>query len=350
MSIDINISNYESYLLSYVDNELSGEEKAALEAFLQQHPAIRQELELLQSIRLTPDEEVVFEQKQSLYRGVAADEHIQALMLDYIDGELNTAGQLELTSHLQANFEAVKTLAQFQAARLDPSEHIPFADKASLYRTAKTPVRRISPVWWGAAAAVVAGVLVWLLPFNTELEQSPAKPTLAHVTPQNTPVPAPAPTVLDQDDDLVNRNTVTTPPSAEKSTVKMPAVVKHKAAATRQEAAPQTAAASQVNKPEVSAVPLPPPRNASQEIVEKQNPAANTPAVAAAHPMTADKPAEKEPVIAANATTTSANTAASHPAQESIKGELIISVSGSDSKILDKVTNVAKFFSRKRNK
>ncbi|SHM32779.1 hypothetical protein SAMN05444266_107407 [Chitinophaga jiangningensis] len=345
MSIDINISNYESFLLSYIDNELSEEERSALEAFLQHHPAIRQELELLDSIRLEPDEEIVFDQKHSLYRGVESDEHIQSLLLDYIDGELDTAGQLELTTYLQEHPESANTLARFQAAKLDPSEQIVFPDRALLYRTTKTQVRRISPVWWGAAAAVVAGILVWMMPFNNA-EHQPVKPVLAHVTPQTAPVPAPAPTVLDKNDDLVNSNTVTTP-SAEKSTAKLQATVKSKIATVQQEAVPLTAA-SQVNKPDVAAVPLPPPRNVSQEIVEKQAATVTLPSVAANHPLVADKPVEKEPVIAANAAISSGTTA-SRPAPE-IKGELIISVSGSDSKILDKVTNVAKFFSRKRNK
>ncbi|MBV7528858.1 hypothetical protein [Chitinophaga sp. sic0106] len=348
MSIDINISNYEAFLLSYIDNELSGEERTALEAFLQQHPAIRQELELLDSIRLEPDEDIVFDHKHALYRGVGSDEQLKTLMLDYIDGELNTAGQLELTSHLQSHPEAAKTLAQFQAAKLDPTEQIVFPDRASLYRTTKTPVRRISPVWWGAAAAVVAGVLVWMMPFN-KVDDQPAKPVLAHATPQHSPVPVPAPTVLDNEDDLVNRNTVNTP-SAERSTTKTPAALKPKAVTVHQEAIPQPAAASQVSKADVAAIPLPPPRNVSQEIVEKQASAVTMPAVASNHPLAADKPAEKEPVLAANAATASTNVAASRPAPESVKGELLISVSGSDSKILDKVTNVAKFFSRKRNK
>lgn len=69
---------------------------------------------------------------------------------------------------------------------------------------------------------------------------------------------------------------------------------------------------------------------------------------------TAAKPdANKETVMASTAsvsnnTSTTKITAAA--AQPGIQGELIMSVSGSDSKILDKVTNVAKFFSRKRNK
>jgi hypothetical protein len=90
---------------------------------------------------------------------------------------------------------------------------------------------------------------------------------------------------------------------------------------------------------------LPPQRNSMSEVVEQHLQQANV-TIAAAHPEV------KEPVMA------SANKVADHSAEKitpvtespGVPGELIMSVSGSDSKILDKVTNVAKFFSRKRNK
>lgn len=64
----ININNYEEYLLSYIDNELGDEEKKEFLAFLKKHPELQKEFRLLQSTKLTGEDEMVFPYKQYLYR------------------------------------------------------------------------------------------------------------------------------------------------------------------------------------------------------------------------------------------------------------------------------------------
>ena len=44
--------NYEEYFLLYVDNELTPEQKAAVEAFVLLHPDLKDELDLLCGTRL----------------------------------------------------------------------------------------------------------------------------------------------------------------------------------------------------------------------------------------------------------------------------------------------------------
>lgn len=64
----VNLNNYEEWLVLYADNELTGEEKEAVEKFVLPHPSIQKELELFQKTRLEPDEKIVFPGKESLYR------------------------------------------------------------------------------------------------------------------------------------------------------------------------------------------------------------------------------------------------------------------------------------------
>ncbi|RAJ85652.1 hypothetical protein CLV59_102357 [Chitinophaga dinghuensis] len=357
MAIDINISNYEGFLLSYIDGELREEEMSALEAFLDQHPAIRQELDLLESTRLLPEEDVVFDNKQALYKTGAVPTNMEALMLSYVDGELNSDEQKELSTFLEKRPAAQKELNLLLASKLDNSEQIVFPDKSSLYKHSRKPVYRIAAVWWGAAAAVVAGFMVWMMPMENG-RQAHSHPVLADAVkrsaqvgtvPATSSVPAGVPETVQSAN---TRNVVAE--TVQPRNVK-PANINHGTVAAQEKTHPESAATTAVTqsaRTESSGNPqLPPPRNTTQEIMERQVAPVAAPSVALNNSHSVGI-AEKETVIAAGIPTSTPAPVAdvSHnTGAPGIKGELIMSVSGSDSKILDKVTNVAKFFSRKRN-
>lgn len=63
----INTTNYEEYFLLYIDNELSAEEKTAVENFMEENPLYQNEFKLLQQTVLSP-ENIEFEDKVLLYR------------------------------------------------------------------------------------------------------------------------------------------------------------------------------------------------------------------------------------------------------------------------------------------
>jgi hypothetical protein len=63
----INTANYEEYFLLYIDNELSTEQKTAVENFIEANPNYQKEFELLKQAVLSP-ENIEFEDKVLLYR------------------------------------------------------------------------------------------------------------------------------------------------------------------------------------------------------------------------------------------------------------------------------------------
>src|SRR6185295_2161396 len=63
----INLNNYEEWLVMYVDDELSEEEKVAVEKFAETHPHVQQELTIFLQTKLQP-EELVFPNKEILYK------------------------------------------------------------------------------------------------------------------------------------------------------------------------------------------------------------------------------------------------------------------------------------------
>ena len=64
----INLNNYEEYLISYIDNELTDAERMAFFKFALANPTVKDELAIYQQTKLQPEEEIVFENKQVLYR------------------------------------------------------------------------------------------------------------------------------------------------------------------------------------------------------------------------------------------------------------------------------------------
>lgn len=66
-SSSISMINHEEWLLSYTDNELTGEERKDVEKFVAANPSLQTELNLLQQAKLQP-EAIVFPYKESLYR------------------------------------------------------------------------------------------------------------------------------------------------------------------------------------------------------------------------------------------------------------------------------------------
>jgi hypothetical protein len=63
----INMSNYEEWLVLYVDNELTREQKLIVEKFAEANPHVKEELNLFSQTKLEP-QEIVFADKASLYR------------------------------------------------------------------------------------------------------------------------------------------------------------------------------------------------------------------------------------------------------------------------------------------
>jgi hypothetical protein len=66
--MQINRQSYEEFFLLYTDGELDLDEKRAVEDFIKENPDLEHELILMQQTVALPDESIVFEDKELLYR------------------------------------------------------------------------------------------------------------------------------------------------------------------------------------------------------------------------------------------------------------------------------------------
>lgn len=64
----VTIENYEEYLMLAADGELDAAGKEALDAFLERHPELASEATAWQALRMQPDEQIVFAEKETLLR------------------------------------------------------------------------------------------------------------------------------------------------------------------------------------------------------------------------------------------------------------------------------------------
>lgn len=347
MSVDIHISNYEEFLYSYVDGELDAEATAALETFMNEHPQVRQELELLMATRLVPDE-MVFSDKTSLYRGSEINLYnYEPFLLNYVDGELDGRQAAAVEEFAAAHPAVQKELERFKAARLQPDVNIRFENKAVLYRhTAR--VRSMRPAyWWGAAAAVVAGALFFILPADRPVTQSP----VATVTPappsQGTAVP----------ENSVQAETTPVEKAGQSETMPVAKAPQSSGLAiTKPAVRPVTRPAARIPASEDKKDPAPVLAMAAQP--EPKKTAADLARISTESPAAPETTLQKVPDNETAINRPPSVDARPEPALATAPpaanppGELIMSVTGNglESKVLDKVTNVARLFSRKRNK
>ncbi|WP_298708356.1 anti-sigma factor [Chitinophaga sp.] len=346
MSIDIHISNYEEYLYSYVDGELSPEEAAALEAFVAAHPQVRAELDQLLAVKLTPDTPV-FDNKASLYRQAAAPErNYETVLLEYLDGELAPAEARALETFMEEHPALRAEMAVWEKTRLQPDLSVTFGDKSTLYRHAEKQrvVRMDRRLWW-AAAAMLAGSLFLLRNSFRSGDSAVITPPVAVVgqpaapavtPPAETPLPSAA-------------------PATENNTAVLADAKPQPRAAAAKPAPPPAAQAppKEASAPETRAEETPATSGAllALNAIDRQSPREDAPAVNAGISGT---PAgiRQQPAPAVKTSIDMQHTASLATAAPEPPGELIMSVTGNgiESKVLDKVTNVARIFAKKRNK
>lgn len=172
----INLHNYETFFLMYVDNELLAAEREIVEAFVGMYPYLREELELLQDTVLQMEDDMTID-KTSLLKSAAVEDW----MLLHVDNELTGDAKDKLLQQIQSNESLQKNWKLLQQTKLDSQEVCVFEDKALLYRKEKSKLIRFAYVRWAAAAALIAagffvGVNMLNKPKGAEVAVQPTLP------------------------------------------------------------------------------------------------------------------------------------------------------------------------------
>ena len=155
--MNITRHNYEEYFILYMDNELGDDDRRMVEAFVLQHPDLKEELDQLLQYKLLPDTDILFPGKEELIKingesPVTLTNYEEWLVL-YTDNELDGGQRKAVEKFMTENPSVEKELFLFQRSKLQP-EQIIFPNKESLYRR-EEKVKILPARWWRAVAAVL---------------------------------------------------------------------------------------------------------------------------------------------------------------------------------------------------
>ncbi len=162
--MNINRNNYEEFFLMYVDNELPAAQRKIVESFVRDNPDLEEELALLQQSKLTPENNLSFEQKGLLFKSEIDDwinqTNYEEFFLLYVDNELDEEVKRAVEKFALKHPHAKTELEILKKARLEPDHDIIFKGKENLYRKEERKI--IWMPWLRVASAVLIIVMAGL--------------------------------------------------------------------------------------------------------------------------------------------------------------------------------------------
>ena len=153
---NIDLNNYEAWILDFHEGNLNELRISQLMAFMELHPELKAELENFESVTLN-EEKVSFKDKSGLKKDVGSigASSFDETAVKYIEGELSIVETKQLMELVSTNVSLQKDLAVYQKTKLMADAEIICDFKNELKRGKKRPV-----IWYWSAAATVAILLV----------------------------------------------------------------------------------------------------------------------------------------------------------------------------------------------
>ncbi len=164
----VNRHNYEEYFLLYADDELSNQQRAEVELFVQQNPDMAAELEIIRQMKLEPEDSIVFPDKSLLFKTADVEINIhnyETYFLLYVDKELDAATADRVEKFVLQHPQLQPAFTLLKQTVLQP-EAITFGDKSVLYKKEERRVAYLGFARLAAAAAIIGLVVLgwWMYP------------------------------------------------------------------------------------------------------------------------------------------------------------------------------------------
>ena len=157
----IDLHNYEAWFLDYSEKSLSESQVLELNAFLEKHPELKQELEEFESVLLHDGDEGLIDEgfKANLLREESTGlTRVEYLMIAEVEGNISKDEKAELAGFVANQPNLVNELAIYHKTKLSNEEAFVFTGKSDLIQKERKVI-----AWWiyvSTAAAVIA-FMVW---------------------------------------------------------------------------------------------------------------------------------------------------------------------------------------------
>jgi hypothetical protein len=204
-------SNYETWLIDWLDGTLTAQQTDELMAFLGENPDIREEADSLMLARIVPANDS-FSGKKDLQRSSADlnKSQIEYLSALYLEGDLSPEQEADLRQNIELTPENRIIFDNIQKTKLTPP-FVHYSNKSSLRRISiAAGIGRISVIVLSAAAVIVFLILNHMFIPRPAAENSV---TVAVMTPYT--IYALPPIII------TNRNKIQPLPQAEKNVMKV---------------------------------------------------------------------------------------------------------------------------------
>jgi hypothetical protein len=134
----ININNYESYIIDFIEGNLSNDLADEFVKFINENPHIKEELSDLANYTLLPDENVTFDFKQSLKQNdnnpfIDINEaNCHEFMIAYYENDLDNSQKQALLNFLANNPQFENDFNLFKYTKAEANKEITYTDKNKL--------------------------------------------------------------------------------------------------------------------------------------------------------------------------------------------------------------------------
>jgi len=160
--------NYEEYLVNEAEGVLNEEQLSAIEEFISINPQFEKDRRLFALAHLRPENDIVFEAKESLKKkaipvGTINAETYETFMARETEGDLNPDEKLQFAEFMQYNPHLEKDRKIYTLAKLSAESDIVFEEKNSLKHAIVIPFRRKVYYTLSAAASLALIFSIYFL-------------------------------------------------------------------------------------------------------------------------------------------------------------------------------------------
>ena len=141
--IEVNLNNYESYAIDYVEGRLFGKDLSAFESFLIKHPEVRDELDSIKDDPINIDIDVAFDDKAMLKKEALLSQDInednyQTYFVAYHEGDLSETTRKKVLAFVNHHPGISSEFEPFAKLRFKPDRSLHFPLKRQIKKA--TPV------------------------------------------------------------------------------------------------------------------------------------------------------------------------------------------------------------------